>query len=1409
MSSTNNDSPLSAGTGRATNTVPKLSGKDNYLRWLRSLKLYFQKHKLWDVVSGAEKKPTVADGALAAALDNVKVASWESKDVAARFDIVSTVNAEQQERLFNIDSTNEPTAADYWSLLERQNKPKGDVGTQLLLEQLHNSRYVDGQPMDKHLARMRSLAVQLASIGQPVNDTIFMMYVKKSLPPSWGTIVFLLDNETHNKDSICNRIQLKADRLAAARNGATSSSSSRRNPAALAANPSSSSQGQGKGCRDKSKDVCYNCGKTGHHSRECHLKPTAATVAARQLKSSERAPAFSADSPPHLVTYSLAAHLPLASRAAPTRLEDEPWIIDSGAGLHSTGRRDALANFIAEEHKIEVADHRIVVSPGYGTATLQNSDGARVQLSRVMYLPGAANGLLSVTALAQHGVDVAFKAKERTGTVTKGNNTLFSTIAGTGYVLNAHLVAPDPAAPPSPPPAAARVLAVSTRDTTSAPLMAWHRRYRHIAPLTILKLDRQGLVNGLNLSDKVVEDCESCLTSKSTRSPFRSTSTPAEHNLHRIFINLAFVDHEDDEGRKIFLAIVDQRSTAKWSFALSSKSSEEVLKTSNLWRRNAETQCGQRLRIVRSDNGNEFVNNSFLSYLKEHGILHETTAPYTPKQNAQVERLNGSLIALVKTMLHDTRLPKSMWSYALSVATYVSNRTVHPRLRMTAYEAFTGRRPTVGHLRPFGCTAYVHIDKLLRSKLDDLAVKGVLVGYSGDYNYVVQLADSGKLVTTRHASFGRREDSDIAILDPLPPSSSPSPLLSRSQHNDDEQHADANGQEHVEKEPALPHGPPPPPLPPRDGYDYVQVRSGPNPGRFENINTSNIIEGRCRTRGRLAHDDSAIYAKVSIVLDQEEPLDGSWEEDSLFVGVALPSTPCTYAKALASPHARQWQTAMSEEFDAFDAHDVLLPTRLPAGARALGTTWVYTLKTNADGSTRYKARLVAQGFAQRPGIDVNETFAPVARASTIRYVIALAAGKGLELHHFDFSTAFLNGKMTEDIFIKVPPGYPGKVINGQVLKLVSSMYGTKQAPRKWHKALEALMVRQGYAPSSSDLCLFTKTVKGSLVIIAIYVDNGHIAASSEEVIKAELSALNSAYTLKHLGPASTFLSIEVAHLDDGVLIHHSKYVRSVLERFGIVVPSRRRASTPMEARPAVDTSPPFHDIPLYQSAVGALMFTATFVRADLAVAVRAAAQKVVSPTQQDWDTVKHIFLYLLNTVDLGIFYQHGASLELVAYSDASWADDPETRRSVGRYAILVAGGVVSWRSKQQALVATSTTKSELVAASNTTKEVLSMRKVAVDVGEAPQGPTTIFEDNQAAIAISSNPASHGHTKHFDVAQLFVRERVKTGEVSLKYISTNDMVANTLTKPLTRAKFKQHRLAMGMVALSTRTRRSIG
>jgi hypothetical protein len=371
------------------------------------------------------------------------------------------------------------------------------------------------------------------------------------------------------------------------------------------------------------------------------------------------------------------------------------------------------------------------------------------------------------------------------------------------------------------------------------------------------------------------------------------------------------------------------------------------------------------------------------------------------------------------------------------------------------------------------------------------------------------------------------------------------------------------------------------------------------------------------------------------------------------------------------------------------------------------------------------------------------------------------------------------------------------------------MYGTKQAPREWYRALDDLMTSVGYARSTSDSCVYSKTVNRTLVIIAIYVDDGLILCKDASIIASELAALHKFFALKRLGRLSYFLSLEVEHTKDGVMIHQSKYVKDIVERYGFATPSRARATTPMEDCSSLDpSSPPFSNIERYQSAVGALQYAAQFSRPDIAVAVRAAAQKVVSPSLDDWSLVKRIFLYLSNTPDYGIVYSRGASLTLSAYSDASWADDPESRRSVGGYVVLLSGGAVSWRSKQQSLIATSTTESEMNAASDTAKEVIALRHLSNDLNNFQPKSTVIFEDNSACISIANNPSSHGRTKHFDVVQLWVRERIAIGDIVLQYINTNENTADVFTKALARSKFEHHRRGLGMTSLASWIRGSI-
>lgn len=757
--------------GRQMAGIPKLKGKATYARWCFAMTSYLRKAKTWDVVSGTTPRPESAPDAPSdddddppfddALSSHAPVTAWEERNNSARYDIIATLSEEQLNKVVELGY--DATAKQVWDFLARENAPTGDVGKQVLLGQLYNSRYIDGTDMDAHLVRMRQLASQLAAVGEPISDATFGVLVKGSLPsPSWDTVIFLLDGETLDRETLCTRLVTHAERRKVQQQ--QNSSSSSRNAAALSA-------------QDPSQDQCYNCKGVGHHANACPKPATAETLAARKRaknrSSRDRSSAKKAtptttnsSNSSKESTFVLNAQVRKQSWNALVHSTIEKWIVDSGAGRHLTGCREALFNYVEEPLSIDVADNRTVISPGRGSLMLKTGDGLTIVLRTVHYLPGAGAGLLSVGALGDDA-DVFFHGGKGTATVKVNGKVMFRTLPNTPYVLDATIVIPESSntAPPE------SSTALATRESKAAPLMLWHRRLGHIAPSTILQLDKKKAVDGLLLSDSKVEDCESCILAKSKKAPFSAISTPVKRPLARVFIDLGFPKVADSKGRDLYLVIADQHSAARWTFPLASKDAETVLAVFKDWHVAAEKVSGQTLARVRSDNGSEFVNATFRSYFKEHGITHETTAPYTPEQNGQAERMNGTLMAATKALLHESGFDKSDWPLALAVATYTGNRTAHPRLDgVTPYEVFTGKKPYVGHLRPFGSIAFTHVDRSLRAKLDNAAVKGRLVGYSGDYNYEIRL-DSGKIITTRHATFGRLESQSLDDNFVVPPSS--------------------------------------------------------------------------------------------------------------------------------------------------------------------------------------------------------------------------------------------------------------------------------------------------------------------------------------------------------------------------------------------------------------------------------------------------------------------------------------------------------------------------------------------------------------------------------------------------------------------------------------------------------------
>ena len=286
----------------------------------------------------------------------------------------------------------------------------------------------------------------------------------------------------------------------------------------------------------------------------------------------------------------------------------------------------------------------------------------------------------------------------------------------------------------------------------------------------------------------------------------------------------------------------------------------------------------------------------------------------------------------------------------------------------------------------------------------------------------------------------------------------------------------------------------------------------------------------------------------SVSMPQEDEIGEDEQDDSrnseshaTLQAAATPTIiePRTVKEALAAPDAEQWRLAMSDEYGSLLANGTWELVDLPPGRHTVGSKWVLKLKRNPDGSIeRYKARLVAKGFSQRYGEDFHETYSPVASLPTIRVLLCLALQKGWYVDQFDVKTAYLNGILPseETVYMTQPDGY---VVPGQetkVCKLIKSLYGLKQAGRRWYIRFAEVVREQGMQRCRSDACVFfIKDATGAIGIIIVYVDDV-AAISSNRKMRARLKAvLTKKFEIHSLGPILYILGIKFHQRDNGAM----------------------------------------------------------------------------------------------------------------------------------------------------------------------------------------------------------------------------------------------------------------------------------
>ena len=398
---------------------------------------------------------------------------------------------------------------------------------------------------------------------------------------------------------------------------------------------------------------------------------------------------------------------------------------------------------------------------------------------------------------------------------------------------------------------------------------------------------------------------------------------------------------------------------------------------------------------------------------------------------------------------------------------------------------------------------------------------------------------------------------------------------------------------------------------------------------------------------------------------------------------------------------------MKEELDALSKNHTWDLVTLPPGKSVVGCKWIYKIKTRSDGSIeRYKARLVAKGFTQEYGIDYEETFAPVARISSVRALLAVAAANKWNLFQMDVKNAFLNGDLSEEVYMQPPPGL--SVESNKVCHLRRALYGLKQAPRAWFAKFSSTISRLGYMASHYDSALFLRRTDKGTILLLLYVDDMIITGDDLSGIQELKDFLSQQFEMKDLGHLSYFLDLEITHSTDGLYITQAKYASELLSRAGLT--DSKTVDTPVELNAHLTPSggKPLSNPSLYRRLVGSLVYL-TVTRPDISYAVHQVSQYLSAPRSTHYAAVLRILRYLKGTLFHGLFYSAQSPLILRAFSDADWAGDPTDRRSTTGYCFLLGSSLISWRSKKQTHVARSSTEAEYRALADTTSELLWLR----------------------------------------------------------------------------------------------------
>ncbi|VVA35630.1 PREDICTED: Retrovirus-related Pol poly from transposon [Prunus dulcis] len=745
-----------SGSGGSEVRTPIFSG-ENYEFWRIKMMTIFKSHGLWNLVEkGFKTSDSEKKKAEESSEDDVdgKMAAVLMQDAKALGIIQNAVSDQIFPRIANAESSKMA-----WDLLYGEYHGGDQVRSvklQNLRREFEYSRMRDDETLSGYLTRLNDLINQMKTFGEILPNARLVQKVLISLSKPYDPICLVIENtkniETVELQEILAILKSQeqrfdmhtvdaADKAFASfsvsskgqQNRGNSQSSGQKsqknwNPkgkpweskgkpnqnSSASYNSFNSSQPANQEavkpqckvcskyhfgeCRYKGKPKCYNCERFGHLAREC----TAAKTVQKANSASQ---------------LEMTGNLFYANSTVTGPRVNGEWYIDSGCSNHMTGNVELLVDVRTNiAGKVQMPTGDLVNVAGMGSLVIDTNKG-RKYVREVMYLPGLKENLLSVGQMDEHGYFLVFgggmcsvydgpSLESLVMKVKKKVNRCYPLV-----LLSENQV----------------VLKASVTHSTET----WHRRLGHLHFGGLKQLRDKEMVHGLPQLEDYSGVCEGCQFGKQHREEFpRNQAQRATAPLELVHVDLCGPMRNDSiAGNKYFMLLIDDFSRMIWVYFLRYKS--DAFNCFRKFKAMTELQSGFKIKCLRSDRGGEFKSSEFDLFCEKEGIQRQFTLAYTPQQNGVVERKNRTVIEMAKSMLHEKKMPYFLWAEAVHTSVYILNRCPTKALNnITPFQAYSGRKPGIAHLKVFGSLCYVHIPVERRHKLEPKSFKGVFVGYA-------------------------------------------------------------------------------------------------------------------------------------------------------------------------------------------------------------------------------------------------------------------------------------------------------------------------------------------------------------------------------------------------------------------------------------------------------------------------------------------------------------------------------------------------------------------------------------------------------------------------------------------------------------------------------------------------------